>query len=272
MSVPLKQSAKSEASLVLFTLCVPTSVGTAFFGLVFGGGLQPAFAACACASAGMAGSIAHLAKPWRAPLSLRNVRSSWLSREIAAVSLFWVFLVAWMIGEWLRLDLLSLVGRACATTSGAVLLTVVARAYQVSTRPAWRERECLIELASCALGAGSALFAASTNCPIGTLWTPGIVASAVGFALDVVSHKSRRTGLESLGKESDERIPLTLKRYDDLQGKIRAAWIVEAAAVAMAVTGLWWPAVALQLIAHGSQRSVFYALPVQVRYVARLRK
>lgn len=272
MSVPLNQGAKSEASLVLFTLCVPTSVGIAFFGLVCSGGLQPVFAAFACASVGMAGSIAHLAKPWRAPLSLRNVRSSWLSREIAAVSLFWAFLVAWMIGEWLQLDLLSLVGRTCATVSGAALLTIIARAYQVSTRPAWRERECLTELASCALGAGGALFATCANYPIGTLWTPGIAAGVIGFALDVISHKSRRARLESLGEESDERIPFTLKRYDDLQGKIRAAWVVETTAIAVAAAGLWWPATALQLIAHGIQRSVFYALPVQVRYVARLRK
>ena len=96
MSVPLAQEKTSEAALVVFTLLVPASVGLATFSLI-GNGLWPAIAAIGLATAGMIGSIAHLAKPLRAPTSLRGLRSSWLSREIAAVSLYWGCLALWLL-------------------------------------------------------------------------------------------------------------------------------------------------------------------------------
>ena len=91
MSIPLTQEERSESALVAFTLLVPASAGVALFALAFGGGVRPAITALALACVGMTGSITHLAKPLRAPTSLRNVRSSWLSREIAAVSVFRAF-------------------------------------------------------------------------------------------------------------------------------------------------------------------------------------
>ena len=99
MSIPLTQEERSESALVAFTLLVPASAGVALFALAFGGGVRPAITALALACVGMTGSITHLAKPLRAPTSLRNVRSSWLSREIAAVSVFWAFELAWLGSE-----------------------------------------------------------------------------------------------------------------------------------------------------------------------------
>lgn len=294
MSVPLKQEKKSETALVVFTLLVPAAAGMALFALfaaVFGvapsaaantefgmsGGLLAASVSIAFATIGMLGSVTHLAKPLRAPTSLRNLRSSWLSREIAAVSAFWGCLALWLLGELLRLDWLSVAGCALAVISGIVLLTVIARAYKVSTRPAWCGHECFIELLACLVGTGGVAvalcFAAATGGSISrTLWIAVVAASCAGLALDVSSHKLRRNRLEALRAESDERIPLTLARYDELHGKVRAAWVFEAAALVFFIAGLWLVALVAQLIAHGIHRVVFYDLPVQVRYVAHLRK
>ena len=288
MSTPLTQEGRSESALVAFTLLVPASAGVALFALAFGGGVRPAIAALALAGVGMAGSIAHLAKPLRAPTSLRNIRSSWLSREIAAVSVFWAFELVWLASEAATVaargsalgffadaaPAASLLFRAATVSGGAFLLVVIARAYKVSTRPAWCGPECLMELFACALGAGSALYAASTGC---SLAEPSVAATVsliavAGLALDVSSHRRRRLRLENLSEQSDERIPLTLARYDELRSSIHMAWLIEIAAVALAVATLFWAASLAQLVAHALHRQVFYKLPVQVRYTARLRK
>ena len=78
--------------------------------------------------------------------------------------------------------------------------------------------------------------------------------------------------LESLREQSDERIPLTLTRYDELRSLVLAAWLVEIAAVLLAVATLFWVASLAQLVVHALHRQVFYKLPVQVRYTAKLRK
>ncbi len=289
MSIPLTQEERSESALVAFTLLVPASAGVALFALAFGGGVRPAITALALACVGMTGSITHLAKPLRAPTSLRNVRSSWLSREIAAVSVFWAFELAWLASEAATIaaresalgflvdaaPVASLLFRTSAVLSGALLLAVIARAYKVSTRPAWCGPECLMELTACALGAGGALYAASAGLSLGGFGVVGIasaIAGVAGLALDVFSHRRRRLRLESLREQSDERIPLTLTRYDELRSLVLAAWLVEIAAVLLAVATLFWVASLAQLVAHALHRQVFYKLPVQVRYTAKLRK
>lgn len=289
MSIPLTQEERSESALVAFTLLVPASAGVALFALAFGGGVRPAITALALACVGMTGSITHLAKPLRAPTSLRNVRSSWLSREIAAVSAFWAFELAWLASEAATIaaresalgflvdaaPVASLLFRTSAVLSGALLLAVIARAYKISTRPAWCGPECIMELFACALGAGGALYAASAGLSLGGFGVVGIasaIAGIAGLALDVFSHRRRRLRLESLREQSDERIPLTLTRYDELRSLVLAAWLVEIAAVLLAVATLFWVASLAQLVAHALHRQVFYKLPVQVRYTAKLRK
>lgn len=282
MSVPLRQERRSEAALVVFTLLVPASVGVVLFAPVLGGGTQGSLAAFLLASIGMLGSITHLAKPLRAPTSLRNVKSSWLSREIAAVSLYWAFVLAWLVcGQLARhpstagaipASSMSPVANDLALASGVVLLAVIERAYKVGTRPAWCGHECLVELAATALGAGGAIYAAVVGCPLGAASAVLLAGAVIGLVLDVLSHRRRRRRLEGMRSQSDERIPLTLKRYEELSGRIHAAWAIEAAAVLLMAAGFSWVAAALQLAAHAIQRAIFYDLPVQVRYAARLRK
>lgn len=171
-----------EAPLVLFTVCVPAAVGVAGCALLLGGGLPFAVLALLLASAGMAGSVFHLARPLRAPGSLRNLPRSALSQEIGAVTAFWVLLCLWLAAlamQPLACSALAAAGPgqelplwagvpwgavavamcALATLWGACLLWVINRAYRVETRPAWDGPEGLMELAGIVCGCGGALYA-----------------------------------------------------------------------------------------------------------------
>lgn len=313
MSVPLKVGNHSEYPLILFTTCVPAAEGVVLWSLIAGSGFPVAFLALLLTTVGMIASVVHLAKPLRAPRSLANLASSWLSREIIAVSLFWGILVIWCLaalcmegafgarGEqaWTLGFLGAQIGSALM---GGVLLYVIARAYHVSTRPAWCGYEGLAELWACALGAGSTggLFVDVT-----TSWASsfssgmGIVGSSIalvamlalmasgGLAIDIGAFHARKKRLESMVAASDERVPLTLKLYGELMPRLRRCWWIEAASIVVAAIAmaLWvsldmhgvmaimaFAAFCGQLYAHGSIRAVFYGASVPVRYVAALRK
>lgn len=298
MSVPLKEERRSELPLIIFTTCVPAAEGLTLCALAAGWGagapasflvnLLPNMLSSGMAAAvafilttvGMLASIAHLAKPLRAPRSLANLASSWLSREIAFVGAFWALLALWALGAAIGASALALAAQAGAAAVGAGLMWVIARAYRVSTRPAWCGSEGLIELWAGALGAGSAL-ALLTCANSSALFAALMVGLAVlGLLLDVHSHRHRKARLQTEAVNSDERIPLTLNRYEKLAPHIKALWIAEGICVVVmavcAALALPLPIMALvsagQLAVHGMHRNVFYELPIQVRHLARLKK
>lgn len=89
----LKTMIVDELPLIAFTTCAPAALGVAFVALMEGivafsstglwfGGWRFAALAVVFTTVGMLASVMHLAKPLRAPRSLANVKSSWLSREI----------------------------------------------------------------------------------------------------------------------------------------------------------------------------------------------
>lgn len=329
MSVPLREEKRSEAPLITFTLCVPAAVGVVVLAAFFesalaisdGSGvlLQPGLllllvggSALILTTVGMLASMVHLAKPIRAPLSLRHLSSSWLSREIAVVSLFWGCVVIWVGGALLDSALCAAAGLVCAAVFGIVLLFVIARAYKVSTRPAWLGCECLLELIASACGAGAAMFllclsvcAGIRSVTQGTVDGSSYFAFAcvmvaclflvAGVALDACAHKSRYRRLLLLQEASDERVALTLENYRDLGPVVRKAWRIEVGAAIIGLVGvclygailasggfgfafvagavaLFALATVLEFIAHGMQRWLFYEIPIPVRYIALLRK
>lgn len=299
MSVVLNREHKSELPLIAFTTCVPAAEGVALCSLFLGGGLPLAVACWVLATVGMVASIAHLARPLRAPRALTNLKSSWLSREILAVGAFWGLLAIWTLGAIIGFDPLAAIANEISAIVGVPLLWIIARAYRVSTRPAWCGPEGLAELWACALGAGTTLSLACVTCPWFGLAesalsrgefpfvTCGLIAATIGgLGIDLWSHMARRDRLESLRSESDERIPLTLKHYAQLWPQVRKLWLAEAVclialfAIAILIAkGLLTAAFALaalasigQIAIHGLHRNLFYELPVQVRWVAALRK
>lgn len=318
MSVPLNEQRRSELPLIAFTTCEPAALGVALFGFtasladgpsgsavlpgllsgdsVLGAsgalatGALPALIAWALCSIGMLASIGHLAKPLRAPRSLANLRSSWLSREILLVGAFWVALTAWAAASLAGSGAAALLFEAMGCVLGAILMYVIARAYQVSPRPAWCGPEGLMELWACVLGAGSAILFASAGAAVASPLAATVLAAAAlgGVALDVASHCLRRQRLRALVASSDERVPLTLERYAGLWSFVRRLWVLEALLCALLVAALLAEslgavpkigiaaatvAIAMgQIGVHAAHRHLFYETPVQVRWVARLRK
>lgn len=318
MSVPLNEQRRSELPLIAFTTCEPAALGVALFGFtasladcpsgasvlpgllsgdsVLGAsgalatGALPALIAWALCSIGMLASIGHLAKPLRAPRSLANLRSSWLSREILLVGAFWVALTAWAAASLAGSGAAALLFEAMGCVIGAILMYVIARAYRVSTRPAWCGPEGLMELWACVLGAGSAILFASAGAAVASPLAATVLAAAAlgGVALDVASHCLRRQRLRALVASSDERVPLTLERYAGPWSFVRRLWVLEAFLCALLVAallaeslgavpriGITAATVAIamgQIGVHAAHRHLFYETPVQVRWVARLRK
>lgn len=318
MSVPLNTPRRSELPLIAFTACEPAALGVALFGFLVPGAVFAPVIAWAFSTIGMLASIAHLAKPLRSPRSLTNLRMSWLSREILTVGVFWALLAGWAVALAAGGSIPALCLEAAACACGAVLMYVIARAYRVTTRPAWCGSEGLMELWACALGAGSAVVLACAGAQdpgssalvgasgFGLYFCPGVfcpgvlgplaaivlcLAPLAGLALDVVSHRARRRRLVALASESDERIPLTLERYRVLWPTVRRLWAAEGAFCILIIAGAFlytaaagFPdfasagtvlavvAAAGQIVVHGMHRNIFYELPVQVRWVARLRK
>lgn len=172
-----------EFPLIAFTTCAPAALGVALVALVEGivafsstglwfGGWRFAALAVVFTTVGMLASVMHLARPVRAPRSLANVRSSWLSREILAVAVFWVVLVLWLALalaasgtlSFLRIDSvaalalgwLSLCVCTIACIMGVLLVFVISRAYCVAGQPGWNGPETLVELVAVALRVGVA--------------------------------------------------------------------------------------------------------------------
>ena len=298
MSVVLKGNTRSELPLITFTTLIPGAEGVALCALVVGGGVVCAAVAWIMASIGALASIAHLAKPFRAMRSLSNLKSSWLSREIAVTAIFWVVLTGWVVACICGSFAIAIGLNAFAALVGIPLLAVMAQAYRISTRPAWCGSEGLAEQWAGALGIGSATVLLITACealrdtfsflPSLSSLTAGLLlaASAGALVIDIVSHQLRKKRLVALAPQSDERIPLTLAHYEQLWPRVRRLWGIESAcfgiqvaALAMMMVSMTGVAIVLLAIAcigeffvHAQHRAIFYELPVQVRWVAQLRK
>ena len=110
------------------TLAAPTGISLA----------NPALLALVLVGAATTVSFLHLGNPVNAPGALRNLATSWLSREILAIGLFSLSLLAVVAHGWrtgaqeFSVSLLIL-----ASIAGLLLLWTMARVYRIPTVPAW---------------------------------------------------------------------------------------------------------------------------------------
>ena len=202
------EAERSEAPLICFTVFAPAAAGASLFALPLGGGWALAAIVVLMVTAGMLASVAHLARPLRAPRSLTHLGSSWLSREILAVSAFWALAALWLVcelGGALALggdpaaDGVGAAGAAAgaaepaggfpwtaaarafhgaAAVVGIVLLWVIAKAYRVHGQPAWDGSDTFWELVAGALGSGgtvAAAVAAGQGIAVGGPLCPGSI-------------------------------------------------------------------------------------------------
>ena len=296
------EAERSEAPLICFTVFAPAAAGASLFALPLGGGWALAAVVVLMVTAGMLASVAHLARPLRAPRSLTHLGSSWLSREILVVSAFWALAALWLVCElggfpW------STAARGfhvAAIVVGAVLLWVIARAYRVHGQPAWDGSDTFWELVAGALGSGGAVAAAVAagqgiagfggTLPLMLLGVVALIGLASSSAL--IRFASGRR-MRRVGELADrERTPRALAARDTLTaGEPRLYRRFNAVAIALALAtlcvgllpllgGLTAIATSIalafsalsELVAQASLRNRFYSLAQHARFAAIARR
>ena len=296
------EAERSEAPLICFTVFAPAAAGASLFALPLGGGWALAAVVVLMVTAGMLASVAHLARPLRAPRSLTHLGSSWLSREILAVSAFWALAALWLVCElggfpW------STAARGfhvAAIVVGAVLLWVIARAYRVHGQPAWDGSDTFWELVAGALGSGGAVAAAVAagqgiagfggTLPLMLLGVVALIGLASSSAL--IRFASGRR-MRRVGELADrERTPRALAARDTLTaGEPRLYRRFNAIAIAFALAALCVGLLPLlggltaiatsialafsalsELVAQASLRNRFYLLAQHARFAAIARR
>lgn len=296
------EAERSEAPLICFTVFAPAAAGASLFALPLGGGWALAAVVVLMVTAGMLASVAHLVRPLRAPRSLTHLGSSWLSREILAVSAFWALAALWLVCElggfpW------STAARGfhvAAIVVGVVLLWVIARAYRVHGQPAWDGSDTFWELVAIALGSGGAVAAAAAagqgiagfggTLPLMLLGVVALIGLASSSAL--IRFASGRR-MRRVGELADrERTPRALAARDTLTaGEPRLYRRFNAVAIALALAtlcvgllpllgGLTAIATSIalafsalsELVAQASLRNRFYSLAQHARFAAVARR
>ncbi len=153
-------NAEENRALIAFTSLAPVSVG-GLVGLLLvrahgsAPGLDSAAAILLCLGVLALGtSLLHLGRPLRAPRALLRCSTSWLSREVAAFSLFIVSLGCYVFMPFLSLDgqLRFLVG-ALAALIGLTGMVATGQVYHLRSRPTW---DSWISVSTIPLGALSA--------------------------------------------------------------------------------------------------------------------
>lgn len=129
--------------LVVLTLLTQLSLGmvTATWLLELGGGERgrlggAAVAALAAGVIALGASLFHLGRPARALKAVRNLRTSWLSREVALFGLFSALCGAYS-ASWLLPGVPGTALGGAAVVAGAAGVWASARLYLVPARPVW---------------------------------------------------------------------------------------------------------------------------------------
>jgi Fe-S-cluster-containing dehydrogenase component len=129
---PRRVTLSHEWSLLAFSFGASVLVALAARA-AFGWGALPLPGFLAAAAAAMALGGAHLGRKARAWRAILNLRSSWLSREIAAFGLFVAAFTAWSLAGGRARD----GGALAVLASGALLLFAIDRVYAVARLPGW---------------------------------------------------------------------------------------------------------------------------------------
>lgn len=293
---------KSETALILFTLFLPASLGMTLSAFLFGSPLLLVFAVSAAATIGMLASIGHLAKPLRAPYSIIHWKSSWLSREILAVSVYWGLCLAWLLLAVFGQVLLALLAQGAAVLCGFALMAVIGRAYMVHARPAWNGYENILELLSVVFGLGVSagaffgslgaheafpssslppLFSSHLSPPVPFLLCAFLLLLGLVFFTLAQTIRFKRLS-KTFAKEGLFKTKVDLENHKTHLPEVRTIQALQAIAIlaALAATfipiplisiALWLCALVVEAIAQFKARHLFYSLPIQVKHVPRWR-
>ena len=163
----------SHWSLVLFTLLVQSVVGSVWcmqLALFFNGGEMDSFyikyhsvVVLGLVLVGLAAAMAHLGTPCASYNAARNIKRSWLSREIMAVNLFagvlaimaaLAFINPGSLNQWMVL---------AESMTGGMALYAMTHVYLLRTVPAWNHAGTPFTFIGSTLLLGGALFTVLLN-------------------------------------------------------------------------------------------------------------
>lgn len=276
----LAETLRKEWGLVLFSTLVPTAVGIVLVGVLAGSPREIGIPAVVTTMLGLLASIGHLARPVRAPFSIRHWRNSWRSREILLAVTFFIVSALWAAIAWLGSDLTRYLGIASLAVA-VTLFFVMGRSYQIWARPAWYGPEIFAELVAVLLIVGitaGELGIISAGAPPSWLGWFGVGGLALGLAIDWWAMRHRLHRLEGLSPDrhnARESLAQCKRQRPNFQIMLLLGVIGLVAATVAVITSLdvigWSVALASGLVSQLLSRSLFYALPVQQRYVVSLR-
>jgi len=134
-------------SLVVFTLMVQSAVGGVWcLQLASFGGInlpnlphlthQLAFILL-LVFMGLGGAFLHLGKPFNSYHAIKNLNNSWLSKEIASVSIFCSALILLILLDQVRPDMMNGWILLMGSLSGGMALYAMTRVYRLKTVPSW---------------------------------------------------------------------------------------------------------------------------------------
>ena len=159
------QSLFQELGLSIFSVCLQTSIGMMIFLFAFERfnklkSKTLVFVALCIAIFGVLNSFLHLGNPMNAYLTMNNISSSWLSREIFMVSIYSVALLLYYILRFIKgyfngsFDILEF-GIAII---GLITLYVMSEAYISTSVPFWDSINTYFEYYLSALMLGAMFF------------------------------------------------------------------------------------------------------------------
>jgi anaerobic dimethyl sulfoxide reductase subunit B len=212
----------ADRSLVAFTLLAQMAVGAAWCLSLLQVFPRPALGAITISMlAAILASFWHLGTPRRAWRAIRNVRSSWLSREVLCAGLYLASLAGLLItggaGAWL------------ADVIGLALIISMTQVYRLRTVPAWNRWTTTASFFATTLLAGSLLCGALIG---GGPWLALGSLGLIGARQAIGQSRSLVTGL-------------------------RAAAAI-ALLLTLIAPSAWWEALVLALIAEALARAAFY--------------
>jgi Fe-S-cluster-containing dehydrogenase component/DMSO reductase anchor subunit len=222
-------------SLVWLTLLSQLAVGVS----ATAGDTRERLLAAAIAGAGMIGALFHLGRPAVAWKALRNLRRSWLSREVA------------LLATYTGLAVLAVAVPAAgplAVATGVAGIYASARLYVVPGRPAWYSELTVVRFFATALALGPTM-------------TGHVLLAASGIAVALLATAANWLRLWRRGGRAERgAMRLELRWFRPWTA---ARWIVGVGAIVAAVAGA--PAALVLVLAAGSEligRWLFYVAVV----------
>ena len=269
--------------LIVLTLLTQLALGTvaATVAAEAAGGRRLAGGAVGAAVAGavaMLASLLHLGRPARALKALRNLRTSWLSREVALLSLFaglaLAYAAAW---EGWAAGLPRLPIGIAAVSVGAAGVFASGRLYLVPSRPVWNSPRTLVAFFATAVATGPLLaLLALDRGRLGDTMVLALLAAAAAGSLAQVA-VLRHLALD-VRRRSDRQhqgtATLLLVRFRGLlQARLAAAalgiavlaWVPSDPVGGAAAGGRLWVALAVLVAGELAGRYLFYVTVVPYR-------